>query len=111
MIEKTKYEKNFRVKKGDEVMVIAGKSKGQTGKIDRVDLKKDRVYIAGVNTYKKHQKPGGNSEGGIVDKAMSIHVSNVALVDPKSKKPTRVGYKIEGEKKIRFAKNSGTNLN
>jgi large subunit ribosomal protein L24 len=111
MIAKTKYEKKCRLKKGDEVIVLAGKCRGDTGKIDRIDRKKDRIYIAGVNIYKRHTRPSmSNQTGGIIDKVMPLHVSNVALLDPKKKKPTRVGYKIEGDKKVRFAKLSGTVL-
>ena len=106
-----KCEVKVRLKKDDEVMIVAGKDKGKTGKIARVAIKADRVFVEGVNVVKRHTKPSlQNQEGGIVEKSMGIHISNVMLVDPKSKKPTRVGYKIEGGKKVRFAKNSGTIL-
>ncbi len=106
-----KCEVKIRLKKGDDVKVIAGKDKGKTGKILRVNRKTDRVEVDGVNVMKRHTKPSpSNQDGGIVDKTVGIHISNVMLIDPKSKKPTRVGFKIEGGKKVRFAKDSGTIL-
>ena len=111
MKEKTKYQVKCRLKSGDEVVVLAGKSKGESGKINRIDRKKDRVYVEGVNAAKRHTKPSmANPQGGIVDKVMSLHISNVALVDPKTSKPTRIGYKMQDGKKVRFAKKSGTIL-
>lgn len=108
MAEKTKYQEKIRLKKGDDVVVLTGKSKGETGKIDRVDAKHMRVFVGGINLAKRHTKPGMNGEeGGIIEKSMPVHVSNVALVDPSTKKATRVGYKIEDGKKVRFAKASG----
>ena len=100
-----------KLKKGDEVTVLAGKSKGVTGKIDRIDCKNHRVFVAGANMYKRHQKPDAkHPDGGIIDKAMSLHISNVGITDPKSKKPTRVGYKTVAEKKVRIAKSSGQEI-
>lgn len=111
MPEKTKYQTKIRLKKGDEIVVLTGKSRGETGKIDRVEPKKDRVYVSGVNIAKRHTRPGSNAEeGGILDKVMPLHVSNVALVDPKEKKATRIGYRLEDGKKVRYAKASGTVL-
>jgi len=101
---------NTPLKKGDEVVVIAGKDKGKNGKITQVVTKTDRVIVEGVNVVKRHQKAAMNQEPGIVNKEMPIHMSNVALADPKDGKPTRVGYKMEGDKKVRFAKRSGTVL-
>jgi large subunit ribosomal protein L24 len=104
-----KCEVKSRLKKGDEVKVIAGKDKGKSGKILRVNKKYDRVEVDGVNVMKRHTKPSlTNQDGGILEKTVGIHISNVMLIDPKSKKPTRVGFKAEGAKKVRFAKNSGT---
>ena len=101
----------FKLRKGDEVIVIAGKNKGRIGKIDRVDTKRARVFVGGVNIAKRHTKPSmANQEGGIVDKVMSLDVSNVMLVDPKTRKPTRIGYKMEDGKKVRIAKGSGVVL-
>ena len=112
MKERTKYQTKCRLKKGDEVVITTGRSAdGRTGKIDRIDLKKSRIYISGLNMVKRHTKPGqGNEEGGIIDKVMPVDISNVALVDPKTKKPTRVGYKLQDGKKVRYAKASGTVL-
>lgn len=100
----------FKVKKGDEVVVIAGKEKGKKGTITKVLTAESRVVVGGVNMVKRHTKPGRNSPGGIVEKEASLHVSNVSLIDPKSGKPTRVGYKFEGEQKVRVAKRSGEKL-
>lgn len=111
MAEKTKYQEKIRLKKGDEVVVLTGKSRGESGKIDRVDAKALKVYVSGLNMSKRHTRPGGTSEqGGIIDKVMPIDISNVALVDPKNQKPTRIGYKLQDGKKVRFAKASGTVL-
>jgi large subunit ribosomal protein L24 len=100
-----------KLRKGDEVVVLTGKSKGEVAKIDSLDKKTGRVYLAGKNLAKKHQKPDlSNQEGGIVDVPAPLHISNVALVDGKGKKASRIGYKVEGGKKVRFAKKSGTQL-
>ncbi len=97
-----------KLKKGDEVVVLSGRSKGQTGKVDQVVVKSGKVYVTGVNIYKKHQKPGqGQNEGGIVEKPMPLPLSTVAFIDPKSKKPSKIGFKSEGEVKTRIAKASG----
>ena len=111
MAENSKYQEKIKLKKGDEVIVLAGKDRGQTGKIDRVDPKAYRIFVSGLNIAKRHTRPGSSSEeGGIIDKAMSLHVSNLALVDPKTKKASRIGYKLQDGKKVRFAKASGTVL-
>lgn len=100
-----------RLKEGDEVVVLTGKSKGETGKIAKINFKNGTVAVAGVNVAKKHTKPGTVSEeGGILDKDMPLKLSNVALVDPKTSKATKVAYKVEGDKKVRVAKASGTAL-
>ena len=101
---------NTPLKTGDDVIIIAGKDKGKTGKITKVVTKDDRVIVEGVNMVKRHQKAGINQEPGIITKEMPIHVSNVALADPKDGKPTRVGRKIVDGKKVRFAKRSGQEL-
>jgi large subunit ribosomal protein L24 len=112
MLEKSKYEKKFKIRKGDQVMILTGKSRGEKGKVDRIDTKSSRVYVSGLNIYKRHTKPGGAyEEGGIIDKVMPVHISNVAILDPKTNKPTRIGYKIEDGKKVRVAKGSGAVLN
>jgi len=111
MKEPSKYQVKCRLKKGDEVIVLSGKCRGETGTIERVVRKKDRVYISGINLFKRHTKPSmSNQTGGIIDKVMGLHVSSVTLLDPKKKKPSRIGYKIEDGKKVRFAKASGTIL-
>lgn len=109
---KTRALKKCKLKKGDEVIVIAGKNKGQKSTIDKVDYKKGKVYLTNVNVYKKHQKPTSQNQlGGIIEKVLPIDISNIMLLDPKTKTPTRIGYKIEGNKKVRYAKKSGTILN
>ena len=98
---------HWRIRTGDEIIVISGKEKGKTGKVVRVLKSRDRLYVGGVNMIKKHQKPTASSPGGIIQKEASLHVSNVAQVDPVSKKATRVGYKfLESGRKVRFAKRS-----
>ncbi|TDM14113.1 50S ribosomal protein L24 [Macrococcus bovicus] len=98
----------MHVKKGDKVIVITGKDKGKTGTVIEALPKKDRVVVEGVNIIKKHQKPTQmNPEGGIEEREAAIHVSNVMLLDPKTNKPTRVGYRVEDGKKVRVAKKSG----
>jgi large subunit ribosomal protein L24 len=96
-----------KIKKGDKVVILAGKDKGKTGEVTQVLPKEDRVVVAGVNTVKRHQRPTQTSPGGIEEKDAPIHVSNVALADPKTGEPTRVGFKVEGDKKVRIAKKSG----
>lgn len=98
----------YKVKKGDDVVVIAGKDKGKKGKIVKVITDMDRVIVGGVNMVKRHTKASRTSAGGLVEKEASLHVSNVALVDPKTGKPTRVGYKfLEDGTKVRVARRSG----
>jgi large subunit ribosomal protein L24 len=98
----------FKIKKGDEVVILAGKDKGKKGAILQVITDKHRVLVSGINMVKKHTKPSQKSPGGIIAQEASLHVSNVALVDKKTGKPTRVGYKIEKDgTKVRIAKRSG----
>lgn len=101
----------MKIKKGDTVVILAGKSKGKTGQVIKAIPTDMKVVVAGCNTVKCHRKPTQESPGGIVEKEMPIHVSNVALIDPKTKKATRVGYKVEkdGTKK-RIAKRSGSEV-
>lgn len=100
--------KKFKLKRGDKVIVVAGKDKGKTGDIVKVLPLLDKVVVSGVNAVKKHTKPSKTSQGGIVSKNMPLHISNVAFLDAKTNKASRVGYKIleNGEKK-RVAKRSG----
>lgn len=101
----------MKIKKGDEVVVISGKYKGVKGKVLESHPSEAKVVVAGVNRHKKHIKPTQEKPGHIEDREAPIHVSNVALLDPKTKKATRVGYKIEDGKKVRIAKKSGEKLN
>ena len=100
--------KKFKIKKGDRVTVTTGRDKGKIGEVLRVLRKEDRVLVQGVNVVKRHQGPTQMSAGGIIEKEASVHISNVALIDPKSDRPTRVGYRMEeGGRKVRIAKRSG----
>ena len=96
-----------KYKKGDEVIVKVGKEKGKIGKIAKVLNSIDKVIISGVNISKKHQKPSQESKGGIIDKEMPIHISNILAYDSKSKKSSKVGFKLEDGKKVRILKTSG----
>ena len=101
----------LKIKKGDQVIVLSGDDKGKTGEVVRAMPKEGKVVVQGINLVKRHTKPSQNSAGGIITKEAPIHVSNVALVDPKSGKATRVGYKVNSDgTKIRFAKKSGETL-
>ena len=97
-----------KIKKGDRVVVLTGKDKGRQGQVLRVTPKDSRVVVAGINMVKRHTRPTqGDPQGGIKNKEASLHISNVAFVDPKSGDPTRVGFRIDGDKKVRVAKKSG----
>lgn len=99
------------VKTGDKVRIIAGKDKGKEGTILKAMPKQNKVIVEGLNIMKKHTRPTGmGQEGGIVETEAPIQVSNVQLIDPKTNEPTRVGYKIEDGKKVRYAKKSGEAL-
>ncbi len=101
----------MKIKKDDEVIVNAGKDKGKKGKVLKTLPEKSRLIVEGVNVSKKHQKPTQFAAGGIQEKEMSIHISNVSLIDPKEDKPTRVGYKTTKDgNKVRFAKRSGETI-
>ena len=103
--------KKLHIKKGDTVYVNAGNDKGKTGKVLSVNPGKDRAIVEGVNMVKKHTKPNSKQpQGGIVEQEAGIHISNLQLIDPKSGKPTRVGYKMVDDKKVRFAKKSGEEI-
>ena len=104
MTTKTK----MKIKKGDEVMVMSGKDKGKKGNVIKVVRASSRVLVQGVNMAKRHTKPSMTSAGGIEEIEAPLHVSNVAIVDPKTGEATKVGFKtIEGDRKVRFAKKSG----
>ena len=101
----------FKIKKGDKVVVIAGKDKGKQGDVLQIITDENRAVVSGINVAKRHTKAQGANEGGIIDKNMPIHISNLALRDPKDGKPTRVGYKtLDGGKKVRVAKRSGVTI-
>jgi large subunit ribosomal protein L24 len=98
----------LKIKKGDKVVVITGRDKGKTGEVKQVMPAENRVIVDGVNMVKRHTSPSAGNAGGIVEKEASIHISNIAYVDPKTDKPTRVGYKtLEDGRKVRYAKRSG----
>lgn len=97
-----------KIKKGDKVVVITGRDKGKQGEVLKVLVDESRVLVAGINQIKKHEKPGPGTNGGIVTKDAPIHISNVALADPKDGKATRVGFQVAKDgKKQRVAKRSG----
>ncbi len=101
----------LKIKKGDEVIVITGRDKGKKGEVLKVLTSENRVIVQGVNLVTKHQKPTQVSPGGINKKELSIHISNVAVADPKTDKPTRVGYKLLNDgKKVRIARKSGEEI-
>ncbi len=98
----------LKIKKGDKVVVTAGRDRGKTGEVIKVMPKDNRALVGGVNMVKRHQRPEGVQQGGIIDKEAPIHISNLALQDPDGGKPTRVGFKfLEDGRKVRYAKRSG----
>ena len=98
----------LHIKKGDTVIVNAGDNKGQTGKVVKVLVSKNRAVVEGVNMVSKSQKPSAkNPQGGIVKVEAPIHISNLNVVDPKTGKATRIGFKFEKDKKVRYAKSTG----
>lgn len=101
----------MKIKKGDQVVILTGKDKGKKGEVLKAIPTESRVVVSGVNVVKKHTKPSQFAAGGIEDKELSIHVSNVALADPKKGTATRIGYKtLKDGKKVRVAKKSGETL-
>ena len=104
---------SLKIRRDDEVVVISGKDRGKTGRVLRVEPRKQRVYVEGLNIVKRHQKPSAlnpNAQAGVIEREGPIHVSNVALVDPKDNKPTRVGIKREDGKRFRVARRSGQQI-
>ncbi len=103
-----------RIKKGDKVVVIAGRDKGRSGEVIEMRRDDDRALVRGINMVKRHQRQSTTQDGGIITKEAPIHLSNLALADPKDGKPTRVGFKFVGKgddrKKVRFAKRSGVEI-
>jgi len=103
-----------KVRKGDKVVVLTGRDKGRTGEVIGVETAHGRALVRGINMVKRHQKQSARQEGGIISKEAPLHLSNLALADPKTGKPTRVGFKFVGEgdsrRKVRFAKRSGVEI-
>ena len=103
-----------KIRKGDKVVVLAGRDKGRSGEVVEVHPADGRALVRGVNVVKRHQRQTAQQEGGIISKEGTIHLSNLALADPKDGKPTRVGFKFVGEgdarKKVRVAKRSGVEI-
>jgi large subunit ribosomal protein L24 len=101
-----------KIRRDDEIVVLAGKDKGKTGKVLKVLSESDRVIVEGVNLMKKHQKPNPQAQvpGGIIEKEASIHVSNVAIVNPSTGKADRVGFRVEEGKKVRVLKSNGEQI-
>jgi large subunit ribosomal protein L24 len=103
-----------KIKKGDTVIVIAGRDKGRSGEVIEMRRDEGRALVRGINVVKRHQKQSATQEGGIISKEAPIHVSNIALADPKDKKPTRIGFKFVGSgadrKKVRIARRSGEEI-
>ena len=102
----------LRIRSDDQVLVISGKDRGKTGRVLRVEPKKDRVYVEGLNIVKRHQRPrpGSTDPGGVVEKEGPIHISNVMLIDPSDNKPTKVGVTHEDGKRYRVAKRTGKRI-
>jgi large subunit ribosomal protein L24 len=103
-----------KIKKGDKVVVLAGRDKGRTGEVIEMRPGEGRALVRGINMVKRHQRQTAQQEGGIISKELPIHLSNLALADPKDGKPTRVGFKFVGEgdsrRKVRVAKRSGVEI-
>jgi len=101
-----------KIKKGDSVIVLTGKDKGRKGTVTKVMPTEERAIVGGLNMVQRHTRASQtNPQGGIVHKEASLHLSNLAIADPKTGEPTRVGFRIEGDKKVRFAKKSGEVIN
>jgi len=105
-----RFAPKFKIKKGDKVKVIAGSNRGSEGEVLEVHAKTAKAVVDGVNLAKKHTKPTNENPGGINEIAMPIHISNLALIDPKSGNTTRVGYRVEDGKSVRYSKKSGETI-
>ncbi len=99
-----------KIKKGDKVVVLAGKDKGRSGEVIRMMPKDDKAVVRGINMVRKHQKQSQTQEGGIIAKEAPIHLSNIAVADPKDGKATRIGFEVKDGKKVRIAKRSGATI-
>jgi large subunit ribosomal protein L24 len=103
--------RSMKIRRDDEVLVIAGKDKGKTGRVLRVDSAKEKIFVEGLNIVKRHQRPNQmGQQGGVIEKEGPLHVSNVALLDPKDGKPTRIGIDREDGRRFRVAKRSGQRI-
>ena len=100
----------IKLKKGDEVIVLAGKDKGKTGKIVKMIPKEMKAIVSEINKVKKNQKPDNNQPGGIIDKEMPINISNLSFYDPELKKGVKIGFKLSNNKKVRIIKASGKEI-
>jgi large subunit ribosomal protein L24 len=105
-----RFTPKLHIKKGDKVIVVAGSNKGQSGVVKEVLVEKNRALVDGVNMVKKHVKPTNDEPGGIIEIEAPIHLSNIMHQDPKSGKPTRIGRREEGGKRVRYAKKSGETI-
>ncbi len=100
-----------KIRKGDKVIVLAGRDKGRSGEVIEVRPAEGRAVVRGINMVKRHQRQTAQQEGGIISKELPVHLSNIAIADPKDGKPTRVGFKVQPDgKKIRIAKRSGAEI-
>jgi large subunit ribosomal protein L24 len=99
-----------KIRKGDKVVVLAGKDKGRTGEVIRMMPKDDQAVVRGINMVRRHQRQSQTQEGGIISKEAPIHLSNIAVADPKDGKPTRIGFEVKDGKKVRVAKRSGATI-
>ena len=103
-----------KIRKGDKVIMLTGRDKGRSGEVIEVNPRVERALVRGINVVKRHQKQTAQQEGGIISKELPVHLSNLALADPKDGKPTRVGFKFVGEggdrKRVRIAKRSGAEI-
>lgn len=100
-----------KIRKGDKVVILTGKDKGRSGEVLRVMPKDDKAVVGGLNLIRRHQKQTQDQEGGIISKEAPIHLSNIAIADPKDGKATRVGFEVRDGKKVRVAKRSGDVIN
>lgn len=101
-----------KIRKGDKVVVLTGRDRGRTGEVIEVRPTENRALVRGVNMVKRHQRQSANQEGGIISKEAPVHLSNLAVADPKDGKPTRIGFKIQADgTKVRVAKRSGAEIN
>ena len=97
----------LKIKKGDKVVMLSGKDKGRSGEVKQVITEDNKVVVQGINVLTKHRKPSQTNPGGLDKIEAPVHISNVAIVDPKNNKPSRIGYKTVGDRKVRFSKSSG----